>query len=84
MAYKTRFLQHTYLEAFVAGQVRKEAAVALVRQVESLLDSQDPVQTKTAFGLIDQRMSQILEQNLTVSQVNRNPSDNNECFVQYT
>lgn len=60
MAYKTRFLQHTYLEAFVTGQVRKEAAVALVQKVESLLDSQDPVQTKTAFGLIDQRMSQIL------------------------
>lgn len=84
MAYKTRFFQHTYLEAFIAGQVKKDPAVALMTQLQSLIDSQDPVQTKTAFGLIDQAMTNIRGKSLSVSQFNRNPSDNNECFVEYT
>lgn len=37
MAYKTRFFEHIYLEAFVAGQVDKEVSLGLATRLEDLL-----------------------------------------------
>ena len=69
MAYKTRFFEHIYLEAFVSGQVEKEVALGLATQLEDLLQlsQQNQLQTKTAFGLIDQALSDLSGKNLSVS-----------------